>query len=123
MKDERPDTPLILACYWYIQLNPVLWITRLSIIGRVFETMHNGKYPVLLIPYDIYERLDFSERSRQQNHRELFRHQLDSEIIDETRLATNGNFALASDMFREQVSNPPARRVEPGLSGRPRTQN
>ena len=77
----------------------------------------------LLTSHDIYTRPGFGEGSRQQNYRELFRYHLDSEIIDKIRSATNGNFALASDIFKEQVSTAPGRRVEQGQSGRPRTQN
>lgn len=77
----------------------------------------------LLTPNDIYKRAGFGERSRQKNYRELFRYHLDSEIIDKIRSATNGNFALGSDILKEQVSTAPDRRVEQGQSGRPRTQN
>lgn len=48
---------------------------------------------------------------------------LDSGSIDEIRSATNGDFALGSYIFKEQVPTAPGRGVEPGRSGRPLTQD
>ena len=113
----------VLACYRYIELNPV----RASMVEHPaeyrwssFRVNAQGEVSALLAPHDIYKRLGFDERSRQQNYRELFRYHLDPGIIDEIRSATNGNFALGSDIFKEQVSISLGRRVEPGRSGRPR---
>jgi len=54
---------------------------------------------------------------------DLFRYHLDSGMIDEIRSAINGNSALGSDVFKEQVSNALGHRVVPAWSGRPRRQN
>ena len=91
-----------LACYRYIELNPV----RAWMVGHPAEYRWSslrvnaqGEASTLLTPHDIYKRLGFGERSRQKNYRELFRYHLDSEIMDEIRSASNGNFSLGSDIF------------------------
>jgi putative transposase len=55
--------------------------------------------------------------------RELFRHELESGEIDKIRKATNGNFALGTDRFHEEVSKMIGRRVFPGKAGRPKKMN
>ncbi|NOQ46521.1 MAG: hypothetical protein GQ559_07595 [Desulfobulbaceae bacterium] len=41
-------------------------------------------------------------------------------MINEIRKATNGNFALGSSRFKQEISEMPGRRVTPGKAGRPR---
>jgi putative transposase len=53
----------------------------------------------------------------------LFRHELESGEIDKIRKATNGNFALGTDRFYEEVSKMLVRRVFPGKAGRPKKMN
>ena len=71
----------------------------------------------------VFNRLGSEECLRQQSYRELFRYHLDLGIIDEIRSATNGNFALGSDIFKEQSSAALGRRVQPAMPGRPRKQD
>jgi putative transposase len=51
----------------------------------------------------------------------LFRHELEPGQVDEIRRATNGNYALGSECFAEQVTAALGRRAARGRSGRPRT--
>ena len=62
---------------------------------------------------------DLSEKARQERYRELFRVNLEPGLIDEIRRATNGNFALGNEQFKEQISEMLGRRASPGKAGRP----
>ena len=58
--------------------------------------------------------------SRQAAYRELFRHEQEPGLVDEIRRATNGNYAVGSPLFAEQIGAALGRRVRPGSPGRPR---
>ena len=60
------------------------------------------------------------EEDRRLAYRELLRSDLEPEMVDRIRKATNGNYALGSERFAEEVALMLARRVTPGKSGRPR---
>lgn len=68
---------------------------------------------VLGVPLHIIN-LGHDNEERQFAYRELFRHELEPEKIDKIRKATNGNFALGSNRFIEEVSKMLGRRVTPG---------
>jgi len=61
-----------------------------------------------------------ADEERQRAYRGLFRHELEKGEIDKIRKATNGNFALGSSRFTEEISEMLGRRVIPGKAGRPR---
>jgi putative transposase len=95
--------------------------------------LHPGEYPwssytanahgvanKAISPHVLYEQLGADAEQRQVAYRELFRYQLDPGLIDEIRHATNGNFALGTTRFQEEVSVALGRRVIPGKSGRPK---
>ncbi len=67
----------------------------------------------------MYKRLGATETMRQASYRELFRNDLEAGLVNEIRNATNGNFVLEDDRFKEQIGNALKRRVIPGKSGRP----
>ena len=113
----------VLACYRYIELNPV----RAGIVAHPGEYRWSS-YDVnaqqgassFLVSHETYERLGGSEEDRRAAYRELFRSDLEPEMVDKIRKATNGNYALGSERFAEEVALMLARRVPPGRSGRPR---
>ncbi|NOX08453.1 MAG: transposase [Gammaproteobacteria bacterium] len=113
----------ILNCYRYIESNPV----------RAYMVKHPEEYQWssyrinalndnsdLITPHDIYKGLGHDDNHRKQNYRKLFQHPIDTEILDNIRSATNGNFALGTDHFKAQIESILGRRVMPGESGRPR---
>jgi len=115
----------VLSCYRYIELNPV----RAEMVEHPAEYRWSsyranaqGEMPSLLMPHKLYTALGPDQVTRQYHYRDLFRYQLDTDMVDEIRAATNGNFALGSERFKEQVSAALNRRVVPGQSGRPRKQ-
>lgn len=79
-----------------------------------------GEPDPLLSPHSEYLALGQDTTSRTAAYRELFRYQIEPGLVDEIRRATNGNYALGSLAFAEQVSAALGRRVTPGKPGRPR---
>jgi len=53
------------------------------------------------------------------HYRELFRVHLEPGLVDEIRQATNGNYALGTTRFREEIEAMLQRRVTPGKAGIP----
>ncbi len=112
----------LLICQRYIELNPV----RAGIVNHPgkyrwssYRANAQGEKDALLSQHSFYVSLGQTREERQEAYRELFRYELDPEEIDEIRHATNGNYALGSERFKEEISQVLGRRVTPGKSGRP----
>ena len=112
----------VLACYRYIELNPV----RANMVRHPreykwssYRVNAEGKEDSLLTPHDQYRRLGSTWASRRENYRALFKAHIDEEELDQIRQATNGNYALGNDRFREEIESALGRRATPGKSGRP----
>ena len=117
------EAEYVLGCYRYIELNPV----RAGIIDHPagyrwssYRTNAQGEPSPLLQPHAVYRALGFDEHARAAAYRELFRHQLAPGMVDEIRSSTNGNYALGSQRFQQQLTEMLGRRVIPGRSGRPK---
>jgi putative transposase len=113
----------VLGCYRYIELNPV----RAGVVEHPgeyrwssYRANAQGEACSALSPHESYRALGADEQARQAAYRELFRYQLDPRLVDEIREATNGNYALGSSRFQEQVARALGRRVVRGRSGRPK---
>ncbi|MDP2810535.1 MAG: hypothetical protein Q8O34_10350 [Rhodocyclaceae bacterium] len=85
-----------------------------------YRTNAHGEDNPPIRPHEVYLALGPDAASRQLVYRELFRYELDPGLVDDIRRATNGNFALGSSMFAEQITAALGRRAMPGKSGRPR---
>lgn len=112
-----------LACQRYIELNPV----RAGIVPHPgeyrwssYRANAQGENDSLLVPHPLYQALGGDPMARQFAYRELFRYELEPGMIDSIRQATNGNFALGSHRFAEQVADVLGRRAARGKPGRPR---
>ncbi|MDN5864933.1 MAG: transposase [Gammaproteobacteria bacterium] len=112
----------VLSCYRYIELNPV----RAAMVEHPgqyrwssYGANAQGEASELLTPHSLYKRLGVGAKERQRAYRDLFRYQLDSGLVDQIRKATNGNYALGSERFEQEVATMLRRRVTPGKSGRP----
>lgn len=117
------EADYVLGCYRYIELNPV----RAGMIDHPagyrwssYRTNAQGEPSLLLQPHAVYCALSFDEHARAAAYRELFRHQLAPGMVDEIRGSTNGNYALGSQQFQQQVTEMLGRRVIRGRSGRPK---
>lgn len=113
----------VLACYRYIELNPV----RAGMVNRPqdyrWSSYHAnalGKADGLITPQGEYLRLSPDDTDRREAYRALFKAHIEAETMDEIRNATNGNFALGSGRFQKQIEEALGRRAQRGRSGRPR---
>jgi len=116
----------LLACQRYIELNPV----RANMVNQPAEYRWSsyavnaqGADSEIVKPHAVYEALGVDAISRQAAYRELFRHQLDIGVVDEICKATNGNYALGSALFVQQIEDALGRRVTAGKTGRPKAVN
>jgi len=112
----------VLACYRYIELNPV----RANMVGHPSEYRWSsylpnaeGRKSGLLQGHPEYLQLGRTQDSRLQNYRSLFSGNQATALVGEIRLATNGNYALGNDRFKQEISGALKRRVSPGKPGRP----
>lgn len=113
----------LLACHRYIELNPV----RSGMVEHPADYRWSsyagnaqGDDNDLLSAHPQYTALGKDSTERQANYRELFRYQLDPQMIDQIRFAINSNYALGNPRFQNQVAEALGRRVTPGKAGRPR---
>lgn len=112
----------VLACYRYIELNPV----RASMVKDPAEYTWSsyranalGEDNALLTPHFLYNGLGHKKDERQAAYRALFKAHLEDEIINDIQQATNGNFALGNDKFKQEIEQALKRRARPGNPGRP----
>ena len=112
----------VLACYRYIELNPV----RAAMVSKPqdyrWSSYHAnglGRTSPLLRPHAEYLRLGRTEPERREAYRALFRAQVDEALTTEIRDATNGNFVLGDKRFQAQMADTLKRRVVRGKAGRP----
>ena len=113
----------MLGCYRYIEWNPVH-------AGRVehpaeypwssYRANRQGEVCSVLQPHACYRALGVDEGARQAAYRKLFRYPLDPGLVEQIREATNGNYALGTSRFQDQVARALGRRVSRGRSGRPK---
>ena len=115
----------LLICQRYIELNPV----RASMVEHPgeyrwssYRTNALGENSQILTPHSIYLLLGKTIDERQTAYGALFNLFLEPDIIDNIRRVTNGNFALGSDRFQDEIAHALNRRVKPGAAGRPRKQ-
>jgi putative transposase len=111
----------LLACMRYIELNPV----RAAMVEHPAEyrwSSYNanaqGGVSSIVSPHGLYLSLGRDADERQQAYRELFRFQLDPGVVDQLRVATNGNVALGNGRFTEKITEALGRRVVHTMRGR-----
>ncbi|MBX9608764.1 MAG: transposase [Gammaproteobacteria bacterium] len=111
----------VLACYRYIELNPVR-------AGMVFTpdeypwSSHHanalGRWDPRIEPHTEYVSLAASQEERCARYRALCAERLDARTVDRIRQATNGNFALGNRRFEAEIAATLGRRVTVGRPGR-----
>jgi len=113
----------LLACQRYIELNPV----RAGMVAHPgeyrwssYRANAQGEDSAIVRPHERYLALGADPETRQSAYRDLFQHELEPGLVDEIRLATNGNFVLGESGFADQIARALGRRVQPGKPGRPR---
>lgn len=113
----------VMSCYRYIELNPV----RANMVQHPrdykwssYKTNAEGKASVLIQPHNQYINLDPNELIRRKAYRALFKAHINSDIDNQIRTATNGNYVLGNTRFQQQIESALGRRVTKGKAGRPR---
>jgi putative transposase len=89
----------LFACHQYIELNPVIagYVTHPA--GYSWSSYHMNAYGLntaMLTPHQLYEQLGDTQAKRMMAYRELFLKELDIEIINKIRRATEGNYVLGT---------------------------
>ena len=113
----------VLACYRYIELNPVracivnqpaayVWSSYAGNIGRRTDP--------LISAHEEFIALGGNEGDRFSSYRALVEQQLDEQVLREIRNATNGGYPLASEQFKTSVIERLGWKTQPGKPG-PRT--
>jgi putative transposase len=112
----------VLACYRYIELNPV----RAGLADRPgnysWSSYHAnavGREDRLLTAHPEYLALGANRDSRQQAYRGLFDDALEPLLVERIREATNGGYPLCSEMFKSEVMLARGWKLKPGRPGRP----
>jgi REP-associated tyrosine transposase len=111
----------VLGCYRYIELNPV----------RPGMVKHPGEYPwssyaanadgkvsPWITPHGEYLALGSDDARRQAAYRDLFKTELDPEVLREIRVSTHGGYAIGSGRFREEIETALKLRATPRGPGR-----
>ena len=113
----------LLACYRYIELNPV----RAGMVEHPREYVWSsnaanaaGQSNPLLKPHAIYIDLDRDEKKRQAAYDDLFRIELDPEVLIAIRTATNKGKVLGNVRFKAEIAAMTGRRVDSARPGRKR---
>lgn len=111
------------TCQRYIELNPV----RAGIVTHPadyrwssYRANAEGESNLLVRPHALYLALGDNETQRQAAYRDLFRHALRPELVEQIRHATNGNFALGNARFTEELDKTLKCTMTPRKVGRPR---
>ena len=112
----------LLACYRYIELNPVM----AGMVAHPGEyrwcSYHTNAYGApsnLITPHPIYQQLGKLPESRQVNYRELFSAALREEDIHAIRTAALFSLPLGNDRFREQIEKTTGQKTGQPKRGRP----
>jgi putative transposase len=112
----------VLSCYRYIELNPV----RARMVHAPCEYRWSSyrfnaesSPSKFLVAHPSYRRLGGTDSERRAAYRAIFSPGPDPAAAEEIRQATNGNYALGSERFRQEVETALGRRATRGRPGRP----
>jgi len=112
----------LLQLYRYIELNPV----RADMVSdpadyswSSYQSNALGKGAALKTPHPLYLTLGKNAKTRQANYRDLFRYQVEGELLDDIRKAANKGLVLGNERFIEQVEALTGKVLKEGKRGRP----
>ena len=113
----------LMACQRYIELNPV----RAAMVDdpahyrwSSYRSNALGKPAPLVTPHALYLALGRIDKERQLFYRKRFRAELDSEAIDDIRLALNQNQPMGNERFLARIEKMTGVRRQARARGRPR---
>jgi putative transposase len=112
----------LLACQRYIELNPV----RAQMVSHPYEypwssyrRNAHGETNHLITPHAIYGELAPRPTACESAYRHLFTSALPTRVLNKVRRATNGNYALGSKAFADELAELLGRAMVPRQGGRP----
>ncbi|OBT07011.1 transposase [Shewanella sp. UCD-FRSSP16_17] len=112
----------LLLLYRYIELNPV----RASMVNDPAEYQWSsyqinalGKDSQLCTPHDVYLAIHQQAETRQSSYRDMFKHHLNTTLIEDIRQATNKGMAIGNDRFKEEIEKLTGNSMKPKKMGRP----
>ncbi len=116
----------MLVCSRYIELNPV----RAGMIARPGDYIwssygHNaeGASDPLVSEHETYMALARNPETRLFRYRELFRSDLDPNVVDEIRRSANADLVFGNERFKDEIKQALKRRTRAGQPGRPKKEN
>jgi len=115
------STGYLLQCYRYIELNPVragMVEDPSDYLWSSYRCNGHGVASKLITPHETYLKLGKTKAERLTNYRELFRYQLEDDVVKEIRESVNKGLAYGSERFKEEIEANLKRRVRPGKPGR-----
>ena len=115
----------LLACYRYIELNPVRAGMVSSPEDYPWSSYRANALSVadpVVTPHPLYSELATSDGRRLAAYRGLFEKDLNADLVQRLRECTNGGFVLGSSKFEQQIASMVGRRTWKGVPGRPRKQ-
>jgi len=111
----------VLACYRYIELNPVraaLTDSPGKYRWSSFRGNSGGGNDPLLTAHPEYLALGQGPATQQQAYLDLFEVALEQPLVDRIREATNGGYPLSSAQFQSNLVLPTGWKIAPGRPGR-----
>jgi putative transposase len=110
----------VLACYRYIELNPV----RADMVNHPagyfwssYAANSGGQNDPFVAEHPEFTALSGEAEKRQSAYRGLFDGTIDAALLQAIREATNGGLPLASDDFKKSVLAPMGWKIGPGKPG------
>ncbi len=112
----------LLACMRYIELNPV----RAQMVKHPrnyrwssYRANAEGKSDELLTPHTLFSQLGRTTAARKDAYRELFKTQIDDEVLSDIRASWQTGTPLGNDRFKERVERKLQCKVGQPRRGRP----
>jgi putative transposase len=112
----------LLACYRYIELNPVRAGMVASPDDYPFSSYRAnglGVHDPVLVAHDVYLALGANGAERRAQYRAFFRQAPDRRLVKKIRETTNACRVLGCEHFKDQIEALLGKSVRPGQNGRP----
>jgi putative transposase len=113
----------LLACYRYIELNPVRAGLVLSPADYAYSSFRRnalGRNDPVITSHSVYSELGETSPDRQLGYQRLFEHEFSPEQLTTIRRTTESCHVLGNDDFVDRIEATLGRPVRPGKRGRPK---
>jgi putative transposase len=110
----------VIACYRYIELNPVrafMVNDPAAYLWSSYAVNSGARADPFVSPHVEFDALAMDAQARHAAYRALFQAEIDDSVLEAIRDATNGDYPLASESFKDSVIAPLGWRTGPGKPG------